>query len=90
MHSIVKGHHVYKEVWTPQVGKQLIVEREQFWAFCGSFSTVVAKSFTESQESGGTVTMYIFLFIAILAHNDFLRGYSATPRALNRDPVFNV
>ena len=28
LESVVRGHHVYKEVWTPLVGEELDLERE--------------------------------------------------------------
>ena len=48
-----------------------------------SFSSLVATSFAESRERGGTVTVYAFLFFALPSPNDFLRGHSATPPAFN-------
>ena len=27
--SVVRGHHIYKSVWTPVIGEELSVEREQ-------------------------------------------------------------
>ena len=26
--SVVSGHHIYKEVWTPRTGEELLVEKE--------------------------------------------------------------
>ena len=26
--SVVRGHHIYKEVWTPRTGEELLVEKE--------------------------------------------------------------
>jgi len=28
-HSVVRGHHVYKEVWTPVIGEELTVKKEK-------------------------------------------------------------
>ena len=28
IHSVVRGHHVYKKVWTPYVGEMLALQRE--------------------------------------------------------------
>ena len=27
--SVVRGHHIYKDVWTPIIGEQLLVEKEE-------------------------------------------------------------
>ena len=29
LESIVRGHHVYKRVWTPHLGEQLRIQREE-------------------------------------------------------------
>ena len=29
MESVVRGHHVYKSIWRPILGKQLVLEREE-------------------------------------------------------------
>ena len=26
--SVVRGHHVYKQVWTPEIGEELLVKKE--------------------------------------------------------------
>ena len=28
IHSVVRGHHVYKNIWTPYVGEMLVLQRE--------------------------------------------------------------
>ena len=28
MESVIQGHHVYKTIWEPRVGEQLVLERE--------------------------------------------------------------
>ena len=27
--SVIRGHHVYKDIWTPYVGEELFLEQEQ-------------------------------------------------------------
>lgn len=68
-HSVVRGHHVYKTVWTPYVGEVLEVQEEldnhhDSYALCilkagiivGHVPREVSRIFTFFIRHGGTIT----------------------------------
>ena len=28
LHSVIRGHHIYKRIWTPVVGEELLLQRD--------------------------------------------------------------
>ena len=40
--SVIRGHHVYKDVWTPVIGEELICQRET-WKSQRSIRSIFSK-----------------------------------------------
>ena len=50
--SVVRGHHIYKEVWTPRTGEELLVEKEPGNSQDVEIIDIVLLKFTNDEAAG--------------------------------------
>ncbi len=63
LESVVRGHHVYKEVWTPLVGEELDLEREHGNSY-DHYATTVKKGAVVVGRVPRELSKYFWCFLA--------------------------
>ena len=79
--SIVKGHHIYKVIWTPEIGEELPVNCE----YGNEHDEHVLK---DGEIVGHLLRTILRVLWFFLRRGGRIIWYCATPLAFIRDPAF--